>query len=107
MDRAMCMYVCMCRGEKVYMGEKETRTHGDVLPAARSGRTDDYRVYRKLKGCLRRCLGTAPRGRFSRRGGTASTYGVLRAFGRGHPHGKMVLADSRCSPRIIGSTGFL
>ena len=36
-----------------------------------------------------------------------STYGVLRAFRRGHPHGKMVLADSRWPPWIIGSMGFL
>lgn len=36
--------------------------------------------------------------------GWHSTYGVLRVFG--HPHGKMLLADSRCLPRIIGSMGF-
>lgn len=44
----------------IYLKKKEKErarasTHDD-FPAARFGRTDDYRVYRKLKGCLRRCL---------------------------------------------------
>lgn len=45
--------------------EEEVRPRGEIR-----SRGDDYRAYRKLKGCLRRCLASSPRGRFSRQGGT-------------------------------------